>query len=287
MKQISKIPVTVLIQTKNEAASITECVKSVVDEFDQVVVVDSNSEDDTQALALAAGADVVNFTWDGGYPKKKQWQLDTLTDVHDYVLFLDADEAPAPSLVAELRAMAKTGDLRTHDAYDIRLDYVFCGKVLRHGHTVTKRALVKPGRVSFPVVDDVDMPGMGELEGHYQPVASGSTGKLRGRIIHDDRDPLFGWFERHNRYSEWESHLRLKRETKEQVARLRSKQGQLFDKVPLKPLVFFVYSIVIRGGFRDGRQGFQYAIALASYYWQTDLKYQDLRRREALAPRGQ
>jgi glycosyltransferase involved in cell wall biosynthesis len=286
MKTTGKIPITVLIQTKNEALSIVECIDAVLPHFSQVIVVDSNSEDATQFLAHGAGAQVVNFTWNGAYPKKKQWQLDNLEDVNEYVLFLDADEVPSRDLIKELQHLSESGGLKKHAAYDVQLDYVFCGKVLRHGHTVTKRALVRPGSVSFPTVDDADLPGMGELEGHYQPIVSGSTGKLRGRIVHDDRDPLFGWFERHNRYSEWESHLRLKQSTKDQVAKLRSKQGRIFDKAPFKPFMFFVYSVVIRGGFRDGREGIQYAIALASYYWQTDLKYQDLRRRQTKSSKG-
>jgi hypothetical protein len=54
----------------------------------------------------------------------------------------------------------------------------------------------------------------------------------------------------------------------------------LFDRVPFKPAAFFAYSYVIRAGFLDGRAGFDYAMALAMYYWQIGVKYRELVRNE-------
>ncbi len=69
MRSDFKIPVSVVIPTKNEEASIVECVAS-VDAFEQVIVVDSESPDQTQALARSSGAQVVNYRWDGGTRRK-------------------------------------------------------------------------------------------------------------------------------------------------------------------------------------------------------------------------
>lgn len=270
MSDMTKIPITVLVQTKNEEVGIAACLAGLT-EFDQVIVVDSDSTDRTKEIARAAGAEVVNFTWDGRYPKKKQWQLDHLETRHQWVLFIDADETPRPALVTELRALFSMAP-RSEAAFDIDLDYVFAGRVLRHGHRVTKRCLVRRGAVQFPVVDDLHAPGMGELEGHYQPAALGKTGKLKGRILHNDLDPVASWFTRHNRYSDWEAHLRLDRTLKKEVAERRTLKGRIFDAVPFKPVLFFAYSYIGQGGFLDGRAGFDYATALAMYYWQIGLK---------------
>jgi hypothetical protein len=52
----------------------------------------------------------------------------------------------------------------------------------------------------------------------------------------------------------------------------------LFDRVPAKPVLFFSYAYLVRSGFRDGRPGFDYAVALAFYYWQITVKERELRR---------
>jgi glycosyltransferase involved in cell wall biosynthesis len=270
------IPVTVLVQTKNEAVGIRDCLKSLGD-FDEVIVVDSNSVDETKSIARESGAAVVNFTWNGLYPKKKQWQLENLATKHPWVLFLDADESPSAALINELRLLGLSENT-DFGAFDLRLDYAFAGRVLRHGHRVVKRALVHRNRVEFPVMNDLDASGMGELEGHYQPTVQGKVGRLNGHILHDDQDPVRTWFDRHNRYSDWEAHIRRTTGTKRDIASSRSRQGEIFDRLPLKPLVFFLYSYVLRRGFMDGRAGFDYAFALSAYYWQIGLKTRELDR---------
>lgn len=271
-----KIPITVLIQTKNEETGIAACLAGVRD-FDEVIVVDSDSTDRTVEIAREHGAGVVNFTWDGKYPKKKQWQLDNVLTRHQWVFFLDADEAPSADLISELRTFTRSPS--QHAAIDVDLDYVFAGRLLRYGHRVTKRCVVHRDRVSFPVVDDLDAPGMGELEGHYQPEARGSIAKASGRIVHNDLDPVSSWFARHNRYSDWEAHLRSHAVVKSEVARRRTLKGRIFDHFPFKPAIFFLYCYLVRAGFADGRAGFDYAFALATYYWQIGLKTRELRRR--------
>lgn len=272
-----KLPVTVLVQTKNEEVGIAECLRGLSD-FDQVIVVDSMSEDRTKEIALAHGAEVVDFAWDGKYPKKKQWQLDNVETEHEWVFFLDADETPRASLITELKNVLE------HDsdvvAYDVDLDYVFAGRTLRHGHRVTKRCIVRRGRVRFPEMDDLKAPGMGELEGHYQPHASGRVQKLNGRILHNDLDPVSSWFSRHNRYSDWEAFLWANQRVRAEIAGRRTPKGRLFDAIPAKPLVFFTYAYLIRLGFLDKRAGLDYAIALSTYYWQIGVKKRERLRND-------
>lgn len=271
----SKVPVTVLVQTKNEEIGIEHCLRN-LHFFDEIIVVDSNSTDRTKAICHELGIKVVNFTWTGTYPKKKQWQLDNLTLRNDWVLFLDADETPSDRLIESIRAAFREMP-PSLAACDIELDYVFAGRQLRYGHRVVKRALVNRHKVHFPEIDDLAAPGMGELEGHYQPEAAGAVMKIPGRILHDDKDPVRTWFDRHNRYSDWEAYLRTRPEAKEAARKRRSLQGRLFDAVPCKPLVFFIYSYILRSGHRDGRAGFDYAVALSTYYWQIGLKVREAR----------
>ncbi|WZB68239.1 glycosyltransferase [Achromobacter xylosoxidans] len=66
---MSKIPVSVVVMTKNEERNIVKCLKALAD-FDEVFVVDSDSTDATCALATALGARISHFQWNGKYPKK-------------------------------------------------------------------------------------------------------------------------------------------------------------------------------------------------------------------------
>jgi glycosyltransferase involved in cell wall biosynthesis len=274
MNRISKISVIVL--TKNEEAGLGNTLDKLKD-FDDVVVVDSLSDDRTVEIAKDHGARVVGFAWNGQYPKKKQWALENAGAVNKWVLLLDADEFPSVSLVKELAALQSTLDSTTDGGYDINLLYRFAGKYLRHGHVVTKRSLLHVDRASFPVINDLDAPGIREVEGHYQPEVSAPIGKLNNRIVHDDRDPVSSWFARHNRYSDWEAHLRMNDELRKDIATKRTLKGKVFDAVPFKPALFFGYAYIARAGFLDGRAGFDYATALATYYWQIGVKYRELR----------
>lgn len=269
----SVIEISVVVLTKNEELAIGPCLDSLT-RFSEVFVVDSQSTDATVEIAVAKGATVVPFVWDGKYPKKKQWALENCPFTHDWVLFVDADEMVTEELAHELSALDLT-ESASFVAYESALDYYFLGRRLSHGHKVVKRALVRRSKCAFPVIDDLQAQNMWEVEGHYQPVCQGPVAKLKGRIDHYDREPLFHYFDRHNRYSDWEAQLRV---TTQNVAvrATRSKQGRRFDALPFKPLVFFLYAYVLRSGWRDGRAGFHYAMAHMFYQWQISLKAREL-----------
>ena len=267
--------VTACILTKNEEAAITTCVHAAKAASDQVLVFDSSSTDRTVELAEGAGARIVPFVWDGRYPKKKQWALSHPLIENDWVLLLDADELVPQELAREIDELTNRDDLA---GVEIGLTYVWQGVPLRHGHRVYKRCLTRRSASQYPEVGDLDAPGIGEVEGHYQPEVVGAVVRARTRLIHDDPDPLSSWISRHNRYSDWEAHLRTTTEVRRKVRASRSAQGKLFDELPFKQAVFFAYSYLVRLGFLDGRRGFDYAFALAWYYWLIGAKTREARR---------
>nr|WP_246377287.1 glycosyltransferase family 2 protein [Nocardioides ginsengisegetis] len=251
--------------TKNEERAIARCVAA-ASFCDQILVVDSHSTDCTVEIAEAAGATVLAFTWNGYYPKKKQWGMQHEAVRNDWVLHLDADEVVSGALAKEITAAVTNTDAGVV-AYEARLAYFFAGRLLKHGHQVRKRILLDRRYVRFPEIDDLDAPGITEVEGHYQPVASGPVQTLTEQLLHDDPDPLSTWIERHNKYAGWEAHLRTHDEVRTRVRRARSLQGRIFDRLPGKPLGLFLYSFLVRLGFLDGRAGFDYAYAMAWYQW--------------------
>jgi glycosyltransferase involved in cell wall biosynthesis len=273
-----QIPVTAIVMAKNEERNLAKCLRS-VSRFSQVVVVDSNSTDATRSIAESLGADVLLFSWNGRYPKKKQWCLENVPFHHSWVIYVDADEELMAELVNEIELLLSDGP--QHAGYFVGLDYHFHGQILRHGHRVYKLVMFDRTRGRFEDYDDLDATNMWEVEGHYQPQIDGTTGILRGRIVHDDHDSLFHYFERHNRYSDWEAVLRnkgcLPREGEPQPG-ARGMLKRVFARMPCKGVSAGIYSYFFRLGFLDGRAGLQFAISRGFYYWQVGLKQEELRR---------
>ncbi len=279
MMTTSSIPLSVVVLTKDEESNIAKCLRS-VERFDEVFVVDSGSTDRTEEIASGLGARVVEFKWNGRYPKKKQWALENIPFTHRWVLYLDADETVTPALAAEIKRLMLTEP--RHSGYFAALDYVFLGKVLTHGQRVYKLILFDRTKGRFLDYDDLEAANMPEVEGHYQPTIRGTTASLKGRLLHDDHDSLYRYFARHNRYSDWEAAARrrgklVSSEEAQPVGRRLLKRT--FAALPFKGIVFFLYSYVFRLGFLDGRAGYHYAVAKSFYYWQVGVKTRELELR--------
>ncbi len=97
MPPLTAVPVSVIIPTLNEAVNLPRCLDH-LRWADEVVIVDSSSTDDTAKIAAERGATVVQFKWDGRWPKKKNWARRNLPLKHEWVLIVDADECIVPEL---------------------------------------------------------------------------------------------------------------------------------------------------------------------------------------------
>lgn len=107
--------ITGVVITLNESKNIVECIQSLQQVCSEVVVVDSNSTDNTRELAEQAGARVVIQSYLGdGF--QKNVGLD-YTDNH-WILSIDADERLTKEMVSEIKQL----NLNTteHDAFAFR-----------------------------------------------------------------------------------------------------------------------------------------------------------------------
>jgi len=86
---VQALPVSVIVPVRNEARNLSRCLESLA-AFGEVYVVDSGSTDNTVAIAQSRGAKVAQFRYAGGWPKKRQWAMDTLPLAYDWILLLDA-----------------------------------------------------------------------------------------------------------------------------------------------------------------------------------------------------
>lgn len=266
------IPVAVVVMTRDEAANIVGCLASIGPRFAQLFVVDSASTDATAMLAEAMGATVVPFRWDGAYPKKKQWCLETLPFAVDRVLFVDADERLTPAFVDAV-ADAVTSDACA--AFWITARPTMAGRTLRFGRPHRKIALLDRRRCRFLPVDDLDVATMWEVEGHYQPRVEGPVGRIPVPVLHRDTDRFGAWVARHNRYSDWAARMEGEGRLAGIVGPergLRRWIKRLIPGLPARPLLAFLDSYVLRLGMLDGRAGLNYALGRAFYYWMIDVK---------------
>ena len=137
-----RLPVTVCIPVRNEERNLPGCLNALGKDFAAIVVVDSGSTDRTQEIAAEAGAVVLDFVWDGKFPKKRNWALRNYAFKTPWVLFLDADEQVTPAFVKELRgALAAT----PHAGFWISLTNWFMGHPLNYGDVFHKLALFRVG----------------------------------------------------------------------------------------------------------------------------------------------
>lgn len=280
--ETAPIPVTVIVMTRNEAANIAACL-ALLDRFAQVLVVDSDSTDATAGIANAKGAELIAFQWNGMYPKKKQWSLSHAAVRHDWVLFVDADERVTPQLVVEIAALMTRGPQAA--AYFIDSRPLWLGRVLRHGTPYRKIALLDRRRTRFPVCPDLHVTRMWEVEGHYQPMVEGPVERLSSRMIHADAKPPADWFDRHNRYSDWEAELAHGGDATGSLLAgergLRRGAKRLLARVPGRPWLAFLHAYVWHLGFLDGKAGLHHALSRLFYYWSIDLKRDWLAARDA------
>jgi len=92
-------PLTAVIITKNEASNITRCLVSLQSVAEEILVIDSGSEDDTIDIARRLGARVVQTEWKG-YAQTKNFGNNLASN--DWILSIDADEVISPELSTEI-----------------------------------------------------------------------------------------------------------------------------------------------------------------------------------------
>src|SRR5471032_1723929 len=103
----TRVPVSILIPIKNEAANLPRCLGSVA-WADEIFVVDSQSTDNSTSVAEAHGAKVRQFEFRGTWPKKKNWALENLPFQNEWVFILDADEVLPPEAKEEFREIVSS-----------------------------------------------------------------------------------------------------------------------------------------------------------------------------------
>jgi glycosyltransferase involved in cell wall biosynthesis len=117
-----------IVITRNEAHNLHDCLQSMQGLVDEIIVVDSQSTDNTVAIAQQHGAKVAQLEdWPGFGPQKNR-ALDLATC--DWVFSIDADERVTPELAGEIKSLLETGGAEV--AYKLPRLSFYCGKFIHH-----------------------------------------------------------------------------------------------------------------------------------------------------------
>ncbi len=259
------LPVTVVVPVKNEERNLASCLAR-LGRFAHVLVVDSFSEDRTAEIAAEHGVDIIQFRWNGTYPKKRNWVLTSYEFATDWVLFLDADE-----LVDDNFCNALQNELLNSDKAGYWLNYTnyFLGRELRHGVPQRKLALLRVGAGLYEHIEEDAWSSL-DMEIHEHPVLEGPVGEITQRIDHRDFRGVEKFLTRHIEYAKWEA-------KRYQVLHVDGLDGatHLSDRQRFKyrhigscwyPWFYFLFTYGARLGFLDGRPGFTYAFYKAWYF---------------------
>ena len=277
-----QIPVSILIPIKNEAANLPRCLAAVA-WADEIIVVDSQSTDGSQAIAEAHGAQVVQFAFNGIWPKKKNWALEHLPFKHEWVFLLDADEVMPPEAEAEFSRIVTDAQHPT-DGYWINRRFMFMGKWLKHAYYPNWNLRLFKHRLGrFEQLTEVAT-ASGDNEVHEHVLLKGRTGRLQCEMDHYAFPSVDVFVEKHNRYSNWEARVALDRflngssESLQHggVGKLRWLK-QLSQRLPFRSLQRFLYVYVWQRGFLDGNAGCHFARLHAFYEYLCVVKTVELK----------
>jgi glycosyltransferase involved in cell wall biosynthesis len=276
------VPVSVIIPVRQEAGNLPRCLDS-VKWADEIFVVDSHSTDATAEIAGSRGAKVVQFDFNGTWPKKKNWALENLPFRNDWVFILDADEALPPAAEQEFaKAIAEAGEIA---GYWINRRFMFMGKWLRHSYYPNwNLRLFRHSLGRYEKLTAADTQS-GDNEVHEHVIVNGPTGRLRCEMDHYAFPSVEVFVEKHNRYSNWEARVTAERQLSGTDSRIgsstvgrRRKLKLLSQSLPFRPLLRFLYVYVWQKGFLDGREGYCFARLHGFYEFLSVAKTYELTR---------
>lgn len=286
-QRVVLLPVSVIVPTRNEARNLPRCLESLPD-VGEVYVIDSGSTDETAEIARTYGANLVQFHYHGGWPKKRQWAMDTLPLAYDWVFLVDADEALTPALAEEVRRVLRDPKI---DGYYVSLQMYFLGRPLRHsGASFEKLSLFRRGKGKFECrLKDQDT-SMCDMEVHEHVIVDGATARLKHPLMHHNVESLSRYIQKHDEYSNWDSHVWLEGEgglrpslfgTQAQRRRWMRKK---FFGLPGSSFLFFLYRYIVCLGFLDGVPGLIYCGFQGVQFFHIKAKIYELKQKSKVVP---
>lgn len=229
-------PLTVIIPCKNELPNIKECVDSVREIADEIIVADSGSTDGTIELVQSwADCGLIQCDEYVNYANFNNWCIPHAS--HDWVLVVDADERVSPELALEVKAMKAEMLANTdNDAFWMPRKNYFMGQLIRYS------GWQRDGAVR-----------LFRSQCRYQPknvhpqldVPSEKLGHLKMHLFHHTYRSFSHYMEKVERYTTWGAN----------DAYQKGRRFHLTDLV-FRPVFRLFRHYILKRGFLDGKAGF-------------------------------
>ncbi len=240
-------PLSVVIITLNEEHNIARCIKSLT-WADEVIVVDSGSQDRTQNIARELGARVLEHKWEG-YGQQKNWAASQCK--YPWIFYVDADEETTPALRTEIEIFLTEGKYQAA-AFPRRT--WFLGRWIKHGgwypNILTRLAHRDHSRWTEPAV-------------HESLEVKGSIYQMQEDLLHYTFRDVGDQVSTNIKFAKLGA----------KVAKQRGECGSLY-RIITKPLAKFLETYLWKRGFLDGVPGFVISINAAHSQF---MKYVELR----------
>ena len=276
------MPVSVVVPIKNEAQNLPRCLAS-VGWADEIFVVDSQSTDGSQRIAEEFGARVVQFEFNGTWPKKKNWALENLPFRNEWVFILDADEVLPAEAETEFRtAIANAGET----VYWINRRFMFMGRWLRHAYYPNwNLRLFRHSLGRYEKLTEVAT-ASGDNEVHEHVIVQGSTAGCAASWI-TTRFPRLRFSSKNTiviptgkRVSRWPGRARRAGRVTKRTGRATAQAEDAFAAAAVSSALALPLRLRLAAGFLDGREGYYFARMHA--FLRVPLRRQDLRVEKAL-----
>lgn len=233
MKKIS-----VVLAVYNEEENLQNCLNSVKDLADEIVIVDGGSIDKTIEIAKKFKAQIIQTSNPPVFHINKNKAIDAAEG--KWILQLDADEMVTEELKEEIKKVINTED---NNGYWIPRKNLFLGKFLTKGGQYPDYTLrlYRNGKGRLPAKDV-----------HEQAVVEGKVGFLENDLIHTKDKNFAVYMSRFNRYTDLiASQLKDKGEKITFISAIAY--------MIIKPLMWFLRAYLRNRGYVDGFPGFVFA----------------------------
>ena len=220
--------ISAVIIARDEAHAIADCLQS-VSFADEIVLVDSGSQDETPSIAKRFGARVIHQDW-LGFGAQKQFAVEQAS--HDWILSIDADERVSPELRESILQAVTAPQAK---AFEMPRCNRFMGRWLRHGEGYPDYNLRLFHR---------DHARWSEDAVHEHVLAEGPVHRLKGDLLHESEDGIADYLRKQNTYTSLQAQALFDAGKKVGTAKLL-----------MSPLLRFVKFYFFRRGFLDGVPG--------------------------------